>query len=123
MALTTGPDELVLLHNPRCSKSRALEAALTERGLAVRVRRYLDDPLDAAELVDLFARLGRPGIDCVRTKESAFAEAGLSDASPDDEVARAIVAHPVLIERPILIKGPRAAIGRPTEDALALLEG
>jgi arsenate reductase len=123
MALTTGPDELVLLHNPRCSKSRALEVALAERGLAVRVRRYLDEPLVLAEVTDLFGRLGRPGIECVRHKESAFAEAGLSDLSPDEEVARAIVVHPVLLERPILIQGPRAAIGRPTEDALALLEG
>ena len=122
MSLPSGTEELLLLHNPKCSKSRALHAALEERGLAFRVRRYLDEPLDAAELIELFGALGRPGSEVVRTKEEAYADSGLEADSDDDAVAAALAAVPKLLERPILVRGRRAAVGRPTEDALALLE-
>ena len=112
----------ILLHNPKCSKSRQLLAALEERGVAFRVRKYLDEPLDAEELRALFAAEGRPAIGGVRAKEPEFEQAGLSDASDDESVIAAVVRYPKLLERPVLIRGDRAAIGRPTEAALALLD-
>ena len=114
--------ETTLLHNPRCSKSRALKAALDERGVAYDERLYLEAPLSVDELEVLRARLDLPALAMVRTKEAAFAEAGLDRSSSEAELLAAIAAHPVLLERPVLVVGERAAIGRPTPDAaLALL--
>ena len=114
-------DTLVLLHNPRCSKSRAAQALLAERGVAFVERRYLDDPPSRAELASLRERLGRPAADWVRTGESAFAAAGLGASSTEPEILDAMAAHPILIERPILVRGARAVVGRPPENVLELL--
>jgi arsenate reductase len=111
----------LLLHNPRCSKSRAAQALLEERGVAFRVRLYLEAPLSRAELEELRRALGRPAREWVRRGEAAFAAAGLGDASGDDAVLDAVAAHPELLERPILVCGARAAVGRPPERVLALL--
>jgi arsenate reductase len=113
--------ETLLLHNPRCSKSRAARALLEERGVAFRERRYLDEPLTLAELRDLAGRLAAQPRRWVRAGESAYAEAGLTDASSDDTVLRAVAAHPILLERPILVRGGRAVVGRPPERVLELL--
>ena len=121
MPLPESDDQLVLLHNPKCSKSRAALALLEERDVSFEVRPYLDEPLDAEELRGLGARLGRPVSEWVRRKESAFAAAGCSASSPEDALIAAVVANPILLERPILVRGRRAAIGRPPEDILALL--
>ncbi len=116
-------DSLLLLHNPRCSKSRELKGALDARGVPFAVRLYLEEPLNKAELADLARRLGSPLADAVRRKESAYARAGLGDRATPAAVAAALVAYPVLLERPILVRGSKAAIGRPTGAALALLDG
>ena len=121
MALPETSDQLLLLHNPRCSKSRATLALLEERGVSFEVRQYLDDPLSKQELASLGERLGRSASGFVRAKESAFAEAGCGPNSSEDEILEAMVASPILMERPILVCGARAAIGRPPEDVLALL--
>jgi arsenate reductase len=114
--------ELVLLHNPRCSKSRAARALLEERGVAFRERRYLDEPLSLDELRDLAARLGRPPGAWLRRGEDAWARAGLPGDAGDDATLRAMAAEPVLIERPILVRGRRAVVGRPPERILELLQ-
>ncbi|MAE95688.1 MAG: arsenate reductase (glutaredoxin) [Deltaproteobacteria bacterium] len=114
-------DSLVLLHNPRCSKSRATKALLEEKGAVFAERFYLEEPLDRDELQELGTRLGKPVTGWVRRKEAAFAEAGLDDSASADAILDAMVAHPILMERPILVRGSRAAIGRPPEDVLALL--
>ncbi len=121
MSLPTSDDELVLLHNPRCSKSRATKALLEERGASFTERLYLEAPLSREELEDLAARLGKPVGEWVRRKEAAFGEAGLRGESSDAEILDAMVAHPILMERPILVRGKRAAVGRPPEDVLGLL--
>ncbi len=121
MALPTSDDTMVLLHNPRCSKSRATKALLEERGARFEERLYLEAPLDRGELDDLGARLGKPVREWLRGKEDAYAEAGLDADSSDDAVLDAMAEHPILMERPILIRGPKAVIGRPPEDVLALL--
>ena len=109
---------LLLLHNPRCSKSRAARALLEARGIAFTERRYLDEPLSLAELYELAARLGRPPREWSRRGEEAWT---LADDASDDAILRAMAAHPVLIERPILVRGRRAVLGRPPERILDLL--
>jgi len=121
--VTLAREGFVLLHNPRCSKSRETKALLESRGVAFEERCYLDEPLDRAELRDLAARLGKPIGEWVRRKEAAFAEAGLDAGSSDDALLDAVAAHPILMERPILVRGARAKVGRPPEDVLALLDG
>lgn len=112
---------LVLLHNPRCSKSRAARALLEERGVAFRERRYLEEPLSRTELEDLRRRLGRPVTEWIRRGEPAWAEAGLCDASSEAELLDAIAAAPVLLERPIFIHGDRALLARPPTLLLAVI--
>lgn len=112
-----------IYHNPRCSKSRQTLALLEERGLDPEVVRYLDDPPAADELDAVLTKLGREPLELIRTKEQAFKELGLSK---QDERSRAewialMVANPILIERPVVIVGERAAVGRPPEAVLELL--
>lgn len=112
-----------LLHNPRCSKSRAALELLQTRGIDVEVVRYLDTPLDADALRTLLRRLDIAPRALLRTGEEAYRELGLADAAlNDDAIVEAMVWHPELIERPILVHGERAVIGRPTERLLALLD-
>ncbi len=116
MSLPENETELMLLHNPRCSKSRAAKAWLEEKGAAFTERLYLEDPLTRDELGDLGTRLGKPVGEWMRKNESAFAEAGLSNSSTDAELCEAMESQPILMERPILISGGRAAVGRPLEN-------
>jgi len=122
MALPQTDRAAVLLHNPRCSKSRAALALLEDRGASFTVRRYLDDPLSTDELRELARRLGRPPREWIRANEAAHAEAGLSENASDAELLAAMAAAPILMERPILVRGQRAAVGRPPEAILPLLE-
>jgi arsenate reductase len=114
-------DALILLHNPRCSKSRAARALLEERGVAFVERRYLEDPLTRGELEDLARRLARPPSEWVRRGEAAYAQAGLGASSDASALLDAMAAHPILTERPIAIRGERAVVGRPPEAILDLL--
>jgi arsenate reductase len=105
----------VFLHNPHCSKSRAALELVREAGLDLPVREYLHDPLSLDELRRLVALLGVRPIAITRRNEPQFAALGLSDATPDEEVFRAIAEHPILLERPIVVRGGRAVVGRPVE--------
>ena len=120
MGLSRG-DTLVLLHNPKCSKSRAAKALLEERGVAFETRAYLEQPLDRAELAELVRLLGRAPSEWVRRGQAEFAEAGLDAASDADALLDAMAATPILMERPIAIRGERAVVGRPPENVLELL--
>ncbi|WP_143526108.1 arsenate reductase (glutaredoxin) [Roseivivax lentus] len=112
---------MILWHNPRCSKSRQALQLLEARGVPVTVRRYLEEAQDAAELADLHAKLGVPAIEMVRVKEPEFKAAGLSRDSDAQRLLAAMAETPKLIERPVLIAGDRAVIGRPPERILELL--
>ncbi|TCP09126.1 arsenate reductase [Crenobacter luteus] len=115
--------DVTIYHNPRCSKSRETLALLTARGLAPTVIDYLATPPDAATLKTLLGLLGLSPRELMRKKEAEYAELGLADASlPDDALIAAMVAHPRLIERPIVVAGERAALGRPPEAVLALFD-
>jgi len=114
--------EVVFLHNPRCSKSRQLKTLLDERGTSYTERLYLDDPLDRAELEELGRQLGSPVASFVRSGEAQFQELGLSKDAGDAALLDALVAHPILMQRPVLIANGKAAIGRPPESALDVLD-
>lgn len=120
MTLTDTATECVLIHNPACSKSRRAKELLEERGVAFRERRYLEQPLSRAELEDLRGRLGEPPAGWIRRGEAAYAAHGLGPASDEGAHLAALEADPILLERPILIVGPRAIVGRPPERVLEL---
>lgn len=122
MDLPRGAAEVLLLHNPRCSKSRAARQLLEERGIAFRERLYLDQPLTLEELRELRRRLDQPVREWLRSGEAAFREAGLDASSSESELLAALVARPVLLERPIVVRGGRALVGRPPERVLALFD-
>lgn len=111
-----------IYHNPRCSKSRETLALLREHQVEPEVVEYLKAPPSAEEIEQLIEKLGVAPHALLRSKEAPYAELGLSKQSTSDEVARAIASHPVLLERPVVVVGKRAAIGRPPENVLALLE-
>lgn len=117
--LPTG-DDVLFLHNPRCSKSRAVAALLEEQGVAHEVRLYLEEPLDAAELADLAGRLDRHPREWVRGGQAEYAAAGLTaDSDPAAHFA-AMAADPILMERPIVVRGDAARVGRPPVAVLEL---
>lgn len=121
MSLPDADGDLLLLHNPRCSKSRAALALLEERGARFSVRPYLDEPLGRDELDELRVRLGRPVREWCRKGEEAFAASGLGDEAGDVELLDLMASHPIVMERPILVARSRAVVGRPPEDVLDLL--
>ena len=112
-----------IYHNPRCSKSRAGLALLEEQGIEPEIIRYLDTPPTVEELTALLQKLDMKPRELMRTKEAIYKELGLKDVEEDSKLIEAMVAHPKLIERPIVIKGDRAVIGRPMENVTVLLEG
>jgi arsenate reductase len=115
--------ETTVFFNPRCSKCRTAQAILTERGVEADYVRYLEQAPTRAELERVMRLLG---IDdprkMMRTGEDAYRELGLADADPD-RLLDAMTTHPILIERPIVIRGDRAVIARPAERVLELLDG
>ena len=112
-----------IFHNPRCTKSRETLARLTAAGVTPTVVEYLKDPPTAARLHEILKLLGFDDPRALmRTKEPIYAELGLAKVSDPKKLVAAMAAHPVLIERPIVVKdGTRAVLGRPPENVDALL--
>lgn len=114
--------ELILYHNPRCSKSRNALELLEQRGLTPSVVRYLETPPSADELKQILALLGISPRQLLRSGEEDYKTLNLADpALTDEQIINAMVAHPKLIERPILVAGDVAVIGRPPEKVLEIL--
>jgi len=114
---------ITLYHNNRCSKSRATLALLESRGIVPDIVAYLETPPDAATLRSLLAKLGLPDArQLMRQGEAEYKTLGLADPSLSQQaLIDAMVAHPKLIERPIVVNGDRAALGRPPENVLGIL--
>lgn len=111
---------ITIYHNPKCSKSRATLALLQERGLEPQVIEYLQHPPSAEELKTILRMLGMKPRELLRPKEAR--EAGLDDpALSDDAVIAGMLAHPITIERPIVIADDRARLGRPPEAVLEIV--
>lgn len=116
--------DLTLLHNPKCSTSRAALDTLAATGVEPDVVQYLKEPLDEAALRDLLRKLEDEPGDLVR-RDSFFKEQGLTeqDVASVDQVVAVLVEHPRLMQRPIIIKGERAIIGRPKERVAPFVTG
>jgi arsenate reductase len=114
--------DVTILHNPRCSKSRATLELLASRGIQPRVVDYLKTPPDRDELERILRMLGIGPRELMRKDETAYRDLGLEDPRLDrGELLAALVAHPWLIQRPIVIANGKAAIGRPPEAVLDVL--
>ena len=113
---------VTIYHNPRCSKSRQTLALLEEKGVAPDIVEYLKTPPSAAELKAILKKLGLKPQKIVRTTDARYAELGLKErAVSEDDLIALMAKNPILIERPIVVSGNKAAIGRPPETVLAIL--
>lgn len=112
-----------ILHNPRCAKSRQTLALLQKKGVEPTIIQYLKEPPSTTELRDICNMLGAHPTDIIRRKESVFSELGLSldDDRSEEEWIALMIANPKLIERPIVVLGGRAVVGRPPENVLEIL--
>ena len=113
---------VIIWHNPRCSKSRTGLALVEEQGIKPTVVRYLENPPSAEELDRVLGLLGMEPRDLMRRKEAIYKELGLADEKlTRSELIAAMVENPRLIERPVVINGDQAALGRPPEAILEIL--
>ena len=113
---------VTIYHNPRCSKSRQTLALLEERGIEPTIVLYLETPPDADALKDILSKLNKAPRDIMRKGEAPYKDLGLGDQDKSDaDLVRAMVENPILIERPIVVSGARAALGRPPESVLDIL--
>ena len=111
---------VTIYHNPRCGKSRATLALLEKKGIRPTVVEYLKTPPGKAELKRILKLLGKTPRELLRAKEAK--EVGLDKPGlGDDAILAGMIAHPIVIERPIVVKGERAAVGRPPEAVLKIL--
>ncbi len=113
---------LTIYHNPRCSKSRQALALLTERGIEPEVIEYLRTPLTEAELRALLRKLGLKPAEILRTGEDVYKEKYKGRTLTDEQSLKALVESPILMERPIVVKGQHAVVCRPPEKILELLD-
>jgi arsenate reductase len=114
--------EYTIYHNPRCSKSRNTLALLKDKGIEPQVVLYLESPPNPEQLKRLLGKLGLSATELVRRGEDDYKACGLSKDSSEEQLIAAMAAHPKLIERPIVVRGKRAVLGRPPENALELID-
>lgn len=113
---------VTIYHNPRCSKSRQTLALLEENGVPTDVVLYLETPPDAGRIAELIAALGLASArDLMRTKEQVYKDLGLRDETDETTLIAAMAANPILIERPIVVSGSAARLGRPPEAVLEIV--
>ncbi len=114
--------ETTIYHNPRCSKSRAAMELLTEKGIDADVVKYLDTPLDKAVLENILELLDMEPRELMRKGEQEYSDNNLADDSLSrDQLIDAMLKFPRLIERPIVVKDGKAAIGRPIQNIIDIL--
>jgi len=112
-----------IYHNPRCSKSRETLQLLEENGTKAEVIEYLKTPPDETTLKSILKSLGIKAIQLVRKHEDEFKQAGLDrEDLTEDEIIKAMVKYPKLIERPIVVNGNKVVIGRPPKNILTILD-
>lgn len=115
-------NQMTIYHNPRCSKSRQTLDLLQSKGVEPKVFEYLKEPMNKSQLEDLFKALDKKAKDVLRTKEEEYKALSIN-FDDDSQVIEAIISHPKILERPIVITSDgKAAIGRPPENVLALLD-
>ena len=115
-------DDVTIYHNPRCSKSRQTLALIEEKGITPNIVHYLETPPDKKTLTRMLEQLGMSARDLLRKGEDAYKSEGLADKSlSETQLIDAMISHPKLIERPIVVCGDRAVLGRPPENVHELL--
>lgn len=110
-----------IYHNPRCRKSRETLGILQENGVEPQIRLYLDKPLDKKELKGILSKLNMSASALIRKSEAVFKEQFKGKVLSEDEWIEAMVTYPKLMERPIVVSGKKAIIGRPPENVKNLL--
>lgn len=115
-------ETVTIYHNPRCAKSRAALEILRQRRVPLEVVEYLKTPLSLSELRALRTKLALPPSAWVRKGEKEYKAAGLSAQSTEEDILKAMSDHPILMERPIVVRGQRAVVGRPPERVVELLD-
>ena len=119
---TFNSTEVIIYHNPRCSKSRQTLNLLEQQGIAPKIINYLQTPPSTAELTEILSRLQAAPRDIMRQQEAPYQEADLGQTDlTEQQLLQAIVDHPILLQRPIVIAKDKAAIGRPPEAVLEIL--
>ncbi len=114
--------KITFLHNPRCSKSRQTLVILEEKGITPEIVLYLEQTPSELAIAQILKKLGMPARQLLRKGEAEYKENGLSDESlTEEQLITYMHKYPKLIERPIVIKGDKAVIGRPPESVLVLL--
>jgi len=113
---------VTLYHNPRCSKSRSTLALLQDNGIEPKVVLYLETPPDSGEIKALLKKLGISAAELLRRGEDQYKASGLGNDSSAEDYIAAMARYPKLIERPIVVRGNKAVLGRPPENVLALLD-
>lgn len=108
-------------HNPRCSKSRQTLQLLKDKGFNPVIVDYVNEAPAKTEIEDVLELLGMNAVDLMRTNDARFKEAGLAKTDPAETLVDAMVAQPILIERPVVLHNGRAALGRPPESVLDIL--
>jgi arsenate reductase (glutaredoxin) len=115
--------ELTVYEKRTCTTCKNLATLLEERGIDFERVDYHVEPLTEGQIRELVRKTGRPARDLFRTREPVYAELGLADREPDDDQAIALMAaHPELMQRPVIVRGDRAVLGRPVERVLELLD-
>ena len=114
--------EIVIYHNARCSKSRSACEIVAGRGIEARIVEYLKTPPSLDELRTVLQKLGMKASELVRRGEEEYKQHYAGRTLTEDEWLDALIEHPILIERPIIVRGDRAVIGRPPEKVLELLD-
>ncbi len=113
--------DFIIYHNPRCSKSRETLKLLRDQGIEPQVIEYLNQPLSIKELKSVLLKLNMATDELVRKKEADFKALGLKEAS-EQKLLESMISHPKLIERPIVIRGNKAVLGRPPENIFSLID-
>lgn len=112
---------ITLYHNPRCRKSRETLKLIQDKGADLEIKEYLKEPPTEGELKEVLAKLGWQPLQLIRKQEAVFKEKYKGRELSDLQWIKAMVANPILIERPIAIKGDRAVVGRPPANVKQLL--
>lgn len=114
--------KVTIYYNPRCRKSREALEIIKEKGYEPEIRNYLEEPPTKAELAEILRKMGKKPRDIFRKSEPLYKDLGLKNKDlSDEDLLEYLVKYPILIERPIVVKGQRAVLGRPPEDVKKIL--
>jgi len=114
--------DVIIWHNPRCSKSRQTLALIEEQGSSVEIIKYLESTPGIEEIKDVLKKLGLSARELMRTKEAIYKELDLKNVEDESQLIQAMAENPKLIERPVVIMGDKAVLGRPPEKVIDFLK-